>query len=468
MENCPDEVLLKVCQRLSFQDVANLRLVNRRLAEIGAEGLVKRVRFHVAQDSLDRLATIASHDVLRKRVESVVFEGNILANVGCVHVYTHHYDADHHSHERPQPPAPSASDRERRLYERNMTKFHREIATKYRQYRSLYDAQQKLLSSDAYEKFIEPNILLFPKLKMISLKTVGRCKHVLSDRFLQKFDVDCALPIETDTRHTKEQLAALLFPHTKPLTNLEELEVHVLSPKFFTGFLPRNGLREAFQNLKSLDLSLRLEKDDRVDLDILTADRCYADLSKGGLRDALAAATRLRKLTINFDDFGYFGPCTDLKHVLGDGVWPELKSLNLDMLSSTQDSLLATFKRQPLLKLLMIGFFTLKDGSWTDTTETMRRELKLDFFAPSGVLEDPERMYAMHLIDSDAYVDDFSEFTLGSAVGMYVTNDLWAEESDEEYNPLDDDVFGDPDDLREEYGPFMDSDDDSSEMDCGE
>src|ERR1700761_5125244 len=138
MERCPDEVLVKICARLDFQSAANLRLTNKRLAEVGAEALIKRVRFHCIEDSLTRLHTIAHHDILCKYVDTIVFEGNILAAVPCIHTYQDHYQRDHHQHERPRPPAKNATSREKRLYERNVAKFNREVHEKYVRYLDLF------------------------------------------------------------------------------------------------------------------------------------------------------------------------------------------------------------------------------------------------------------------------------------------------------------------------------------------
>ncbi|KEF63486.1 uncharacterized protein A1O9_01464 [Exophiala aquamarina CBS 119918] len=465
MEDFPDEVLLKICRHLNFTDVSNLRCVTSRFAPIGAEVLIKRVRFHVSQVSLERLDAIASHQVLSKAVDTVFFEGNILANVGCIHAFSRHFEADHHNIDRPKTPGADATDREVRLYERNRQKFQQEISTKYERYRKLYDAQQTILNSGTYATLIAGSISQFPKLRKVVLSTVGRCKHVLSERFMTMFAVDCALPLEPDTCHTKEQLKALLVPQDQPLTVIRELEVHVLSPKFFTGFLPSHTICQVFANLKVINLNFRLERDDRNELDIMTAENCYGSFANGHLRDALKAASGLQKLTINFDDFGYFGPCTHLKHVLGESVWPDLDLLDLDCMSTTQEYLIDTLKRQPVLTKLTLGFFTLEDGRWTTATDMMRKELRLNLFVAHGVLEDSERMHPMHLIDTDAYMEDFAEFSLTNALDMYVTDhDL----EEEDYHPLDDENFTDPDELREDFGPYMDSDEAFDEMDCSE
>lgn len=463
MDDFSDEVVLNICRYLDFKDLASLRCVTPRLAQVGAEILVKRVRFHVGQDSLQRLSAIASHNVLCRSVETVVFEGNLLANVGCVHAFTLHFDSENMNTERPSSPAHDATEREIRLFDRNLAKYQQELNNKYTRYRNFYDTQQAVLKSDAYATLISDSVQRFPKLKKVVLTTVGRCKHVLSERFMDMFAVDCTLPLEPDTRQTAEQLKALLFHHGRPLTTVRELEVHVLSPKFFTGFLPSQTLCSAFVHLKVVDLNFRLERDDRSVSHTMTAESHYGKFAKGYLRDALKAAAGLQKLTINFDDFGYYGPCTDLKHVLGDSVWPELTFLDVDCMSTTQEYLIDALKRQPVLSKVTLGFFTLADGRWTAATELMRKDLNLDLFVAHGILEDPERMHPMHLIDGESYAENYVEFSLTNALDVYVTEP--GSISTDEYHPLDDDNFSDPDELREEFGPYDSFD---SDMDCSD
>ena len=76
----PDEIILSVFQHLNdFSSVAAFRLAGTRYAEIGAEVLVNRIRFHAMEDSLDRLKHFANHEAIAKNVDTVVFEGNLLA-----------------------------------------------------------------------------------------------------------------------------------------------------------------------------------------------------------------------------------------------------------------------------------------------------------------------------------------------------------------------------------------------------
>ena len=220
----------------------------------------------------------------------------------------------------------------------------------------------------------------------------------------------------------------------------------------------------AFESLRVIDLNFRVEKEERLVLDTSTVARCYVDLNKGILRDALCSANDLEQLTINFDDYGYFGAVTSLENILGTKAWPKLSSLNLDCMSTTEDYLLAMLKRQPSLRELRLGFMTLVQGSWQQATTRMRKSLKLTDFVATGVLEDCSQMFPMHLLDSDAYAQDFSHITMGDALGIWVTDDVQVPE-DDDYHPLNDEDFADEEELRDQYGPFAD-DEDFSDMDC--
>ncbi|EXJ64084.1 hypothetical protein A1O7_00420 [Cladophialophora yegresii CBS 114405] len=466
----PDEVIVKICTHLDFQSNANLRRSSKRMAQAGAEALVNRVRFHCAEKSLKRFHAIAHDAVLCKYVDTVVFEANLLANIPCVHTFQAHYHLD--DHERPRPPRHDASPREKRLYERNVAKFNLAIEKKYERYLALYNTQQEFLSSPICTEMIEPSMLCFPRLTKVVLSTVGRCKHVLSGRFMESFAPDVTMPIEPDSKHTKDQLRHLLFPSGRPLTSLQALVVRVLTPKFFTGSIPSDMLCLAFQNLRVINLDFRLEKEDRTNLQRSSVRQQYADLSNGLLRNALCAANDLEQLTVNFDDYGYYGSVADLDKVLGTKAWPKLEMLNIDCMSTTEDELMDLLNRQPSLKDLQLGFMHLREGDWPSITTSMRKGLRLDDFVPTGIFEDSEQMYPMHHLDGDAYTEDFSHISLGEALGLWVVHGT--ESSDgKEYHPLLDDKFADADELRDQYGPFVedeefsDSDSDSdSDMDC--
>ena len=122
-------------------------------------------------------------------------------------------DQDKYAQVRPQYPHSSSTPRERRLYERNIAKFDREALQKYKNNRAAWSKQQALVDSLAFAPGISRGIVLkLPKLEHLSLHTIGGCRHALSKRFLQEFDLTLAMPMDQDTQASDLQLSHLILP----------------------------------------------------------------------------------------------------------------------------------------------------------------------------------------------------------------------------------------------------------------
>jgi len=377
----------------------------------------------------------------------------MLANIGCRHHYLAHFDLEHHRDDKPQCPPANCSDRERRLYDRNLAKWETEILQKYTRYKSMLKQQEEIMQSTMYQDFIDTSMLNFPHLKEITLSNVGRCAHMLSDRFMQTFyptTIDCAMPMEGDTANSKSQLASLLLPQGKVLPTVQRLSAHLVSPRFFASFLPKDQVLNAFTNLRTIDLAFRLERTDAIDIEGRPRLAYSPLVDTGTLRDALAAAAQLEDLTINFDDMGYYGSVVSVEDVLGGTSWPKLKHLNLDCMTTTAKSLMATLEHQPSLRYVTLGFFVLDVGFWTEITDDMKKDLKLRSFRAHGVIEDPDHMYSMQHVDVDSYIEDCYQTTLEEALNDYVCDTSL--ELEDSLNPLDHNEWADLDDLRRDLG----------------
>ena len=127
---------------------------------------------------------------------------------------------------------------------------------------------------------------------------------------------------------------------------------------------------------------------------------------------------------------------------------------------------MSSLKRQPALKDFYLGYVTLTEGSWIDVASTARKELSLSTFYADGLLEDPERAFAMHFVDVDAYLSDHTQMSRTMLLDLYVTEEYFMGEN-EDFNPMEDFLdFDDPDDLIEEYGALSDTSEDPSHFDC--
>lgn len=348
MDQTPPEVLHQIFDLLEFSEVSALRAAAKKYANIGIEYLTHRIRFHCTAESIARAEELANHATLKNHVKALVMEGNLLADIGCEHSYASHYDSAHHADEKPQPPEMPCTTRERRLYERNLAKFDREVLQKYETYRIAWRKQQTLIKTPVYSQIGRSITLALPKLEMIRLSTVGRCHHTLSERFIRDFALDCAMPMDQDSEHSAVQLKHLLVPTGTPLRSLRFLEVHVLSPAFFSS-TPQAVLAEVFRNLRTVSLTFRLSTTERAGIDLDSTHRCYSKLLTTHLSDALAAATELKILTINFDDFGLYVPALNVKSILGDTTWSKLRQLDLDNIYADEEYLNKALQRQPSL-----------------------------------------------------------------------------------------------------------------------
>ena len=224
-------------------------------------------------------------------------------------------------------------------------------------------------------------------------------------------------------------------------------------------------LMSVFRSLKKIDLTFRLAMDTAIEATYSSHNHHYRALSKGGLRDALESRDVLASLAIKFDEFGHWGPMTDMKYVLGDKAWPKLRHLDLECMSTDDDYMVSALQRQKSLNALYIGNVRLSSGVWEDVITTMRKELDLTTFYPSGVLEDDDTIHCTEQLDVTAY-EDGCEISLSMALDMYVTDD--PDDGLAMLNPLIDGIFDDPEIVKAEFGHLSDSEsfDSSSHMEC--
>ena len=465
MDLCPPEVLHHIFSRLEFNGVAGLRLAGKKYAAVGTEYLVTRVRVHMSKESLLRLQAFEEHETFHKRVKSVVFEGAMVADVGCENSYAAHFDLHHHANEKPQPLSENATQREHRLYDRNLAKFNQGVLQKYQRCRNLYDQQQALLADDLLEEVIGNVTEAFPKLESLTLTNVGRCKHSLSERFLEIFGVDCAVPMDPSTDHIATQLGVLLWPTGLPFISLKNLTVTNIDPSLFITKSGSSKMAKVFQSLTKIKLVFRMTSDDRLLYDSSSRNP-YHRFNDGGLHSALSAAKNLEQMLITFNDYAFAGWATDVQHILGDTtVWPKLVWVEADYITiDSPDYLINAIQRQPSLKKFWIGYATLLNGTWIDATKQMREKLSLETFMASGFLDDEEEAYPMHFVDADAYIEDSFNMDCTCLLDIYVTDKEYMQDI-EDFHPLQDLPLADPEDLHEEFGSLADSDT-GSHMDC--
>lgn len=304
MDKLPQEVILTIFKLTDdYNSVAALRLQGRRYAEIGAEFLITRIRFHTTEESLERLKFLGEHAGIAKPVDTITYEANLLGHRSRIS-YREHFKEGHHTRDLPEVPPEGSTPRAERLYKRNMEKYEKSITDDYEAYRAAYDGQKKLLNDNLYHD-IAQTVASLPNLRNINFTIATRCPHSMSRRFQEAIPLTCNMPVDLCSKASVQQLQALILPKAKPLYGLQSLHVHGLSPRFFQKDTSQ-PLLEVFKSLKSLRLTFRLEEVQRHDLHYhgVAPNSAYKLLSNGYLHDALARAQDLNTLQLNFDDLG--------------------------------------------------------------------------------------------------------------------------------------------------------------------
>ena len=313
----------------------------------------------------------------------------------------------HNCEPKPAPPPDTATTREQRLYKRNLAKWSAkpEAVTDEMVKSQFVKYKRQLLAEDQGE-----NRLMFEgrglmralrklsNLRHITYDAAPRCKHLLSELFVDRFKKwHVPPPLDPDTGDSVYQVRWLLAAIAQCRCPLETLNIRHMAPSFFEchTLSPATSttVPGALQSLKTINILFRLS----LDHEHFDDEGCFGILGRGGLKDMLACAPLLVHLTIGFDGTQNEPEgATDLKNVLGDHVWPKLQSVDLTLLSTTEDQLLATLERQPSLHSIELTNITLNTGSWVTTARRMQQDLDIDEAFFSGVL-----------ISNDAATDEF-------------------------------------------------------------
>ena len=130
--------------------------------------------------------------------------------------------------EKPQAPGPHCTNRERRLHERNMAKYERELQQKYKKYRATWKKQQNLINSPACAQISRAVALALPRLESVTLSTIGSCSHALSERYIQNFPLSCSMPMDQNSEHAVAQLKLLILPTGKQSRRSRPLQLSLM------------------------------------------------------------------------------------------------------------------------------------------------------------------------------------------------------------------------------------------------
>ena len=451
---CPLDVLHLVCEMLSAGDIANLRLVSKGLAEVGANYLVSNVTFNLSHDSLNRLNKL-SQSPLSHHVKFLRYEANMLPVFHSTECYKNFILSNRPFHpDAPHSPSTDMSPREARASMRDFKKFisdpgisKEDLNEHYSTYSALQKAQERLLEKNGeHWATVLKAIPRFHLLKHIKFDNQGRCNHRLSERFreqLQDFpelvNDRVGLPYRISSVPGIRQAVHFMEALSKPGLKIQKFDIGAISPKALKQLKVRNRWNpsEAFRFAEEIKLVFKLDTDSEDEEDEeQEASSCYTIIRKGSLKGIFTSALGLQHMEVKFLDCPMH-PDIPLCQIMGSFKWEKLRSISLMSIETNEEELFACLERQgDSLKALRLAFVSLKTGSWISLTDKISMELSLESAQFWGSLRSEENycVWDMSLIHWDIWDVDEYEYTLQEALDDYVVSG--GDMMDNDINPL--------------------------------
>lgn len=453
-QKCPPEVLHLICDILSPKEIKEVRLACRSLAAVASQYLVPKVTFNSSSESFERLKKIAHHPVFSQYVVHLVYEAHLLPKVHNSQCYKSMLLSNKmRSGDQPEPPSEDASPREIRLYQRTMNKFTSEcglskiqLDMQYTKYKVMRDAQQQLLENKDDKEILLDALPRFPRLRSIKFDNLGRCRHVLSQRYCDQFKGIDGFPppgIPANGR-VVPQVLHLLKAMCKSKAALKSFDLGAVSPQLFVKLKSagRELLKKKLTKFESITLSFKVDEEiEDLLQELMPEDPFELFTEKDSLKGFLASNRDLEDLQISFLDCPMH-VAVKMGNVVGTHCWPKLQSLALMSINTTANDLLAFLRRHSsTLSTVRFGFMVLTKGDWADTIDEIQA-----LFWGSGIItfkfwgylltKSPVDTVDLSFVDPETsdFYDPEDMMTLGSAIDFYICE----EEPDDEIsmNPL--------------------------------
>lgn len=447
----PNEIIHMVFEQLTRRyqqrDIARLRLVCKRFAEIGNYFLLSEAHLFFKSSQFEQLRQISEHPTISKNVNTLFYEADTLEDYGSMQHWREHICVPGWMHdlspEGLHPPPPTASEREQRAYKRDLNKAmhgpkytHSETLLRraYATFTGHLADQKSMRAQDYNVERLKEAMLKMPKLKTIEMSTECCLNNGRSTRMEQAFKDGLSSPY--GDRQSEEgcgvgQLRSLLLAADAADLKLETLSAGNLDWRFFTepgkqnhetlypGELDWSSLldsskqnieilrkmQRAVRSLRTLKLyiSTSSEYDDDVyfdDLSHVMVPECAKYLHETShLKDFITATPDLERLDINFDCDDPYPPAT-ICDCVGTFKWHALRVAAFAYVSADEDCLAHFFARHAgTLRKIRLDTILLTTGSWPSLFQRARKTLTLEKAALSGRLKsnDPEESHYFDL-----------------------------------------------------------------------
>lgn len=407
--------------------------MSRFWMNVATPWLLPQAHLIFTADSFQRLVDISLHPVIRHHVTSLFYEPDTLWT------YDSQKEWQKDLHDTPignfpAIPQPGATEREQRVYQRELArlrtlpKYSRGyLRQAYAEYVRLYNEQDVLRLNHYGAATLMFAMLQFPKLSRICM-SLGCNIVTRSDYLNQGFAAALQKPFG-DAGHSipsgVAQMRSLLLGADLAQLHLTSLELGDVDWKFLQApddtFKP---MKKALNCLRHLTLTIATgsdaDEDQVVDVEV---PKCREYLKNGRLNDFLIAAPGLEDLSLAFDWYEPYGP-SELKDIVGSFTWSSLRDVAFDNFDTAEEDWVAFFVRHPpTLRRVAINTARLLSGMWVVVLEQMSEVLKLECAVVSGFLignNPPQQWYFEPAIEAEITDLQDQGNKTGDALGKYL------------------------------------------------
>ncbi|KAL8801598.1 MAG: hypothetical protein Q9182_004328 [Xanthomendoza sp. 2 TL-2023] len=307
----------------------------------------------------------------------------------------------------PKPP-PNASDRDWRLYKRNLLRATkpmvqystRQLSLGWKSYEKLLLEQRHLRDTSYGEKEIMATLAHFPNLKHIILSNFhdscdeGAYFEATYKHTLMRISGDegygepCGMP----------QLLSLVRALDHKNIALESLRAGLVSWQVLDADDEDfEMMKNVFHALKSLKMGFKISQEygwqdpdgQRFDDDGEDEEACGDFLFQGRHLELLRSMPNLCVVDLCFHSYGFNH--FDIEPVYKDVHWSHLRDLSLNFYRGSDQDLLSVLQRHAgTLKVLRLSNYSLTKGLWLHTLREIRTSLKLEQMELKGFLQNEE------------------------------------------------------------------------------
>ena len=451
LNRLPNEILHMIFEQLTLQcqqrDVAHLRLVCRRFADIGSCYFLSEAHLFFKSSQFEQLRQISEHLIISKKVDTLFYEADALEDYGSMQNWKEHICVPGWTRDLSPgglcPPSPTASEREQRAYRRDLNKTmhgpkftHSDTLLRraYETYREYLADQDDIRARDYNLEMLKDAMVKMPNLKTIEMSTECCLNNGRSTRMEQSFKDGLSSPYgdrETEEGCGVGQLRSLLLAADSAGLKLEMLSAGNVDWRFFMESKKQDvqvlqKMQRAVRSLRTLKLyiSTSSEYDDDMYLDDFISHVMVPECAKylhesPNLKNFITATPDLERLDLNFDCDDPYPPAT-LCDSVGTFKWHSLRVAAFSYISADGDCLGQFFVRHAsTLRKVRLETILLTTGSWTSLLQRSRKALSLEQAALSGKLasNDPEESY---YFDLPAGLNDGKKAKIAAVVEEYL------------------------------------------------